>query len=301
MAAAKDTHQNTAMPSTAEPRTIENSFANNPPEANQDTQTDLPLSNGTAELKHSQVADTSNGTRTTPFSHPGTHSHIPSSKPLTPEQIVKYNTVLKTVSLWTTVPTTSAPRSPNAPITPSERMWLTRECILRYLRATKWSTTDATKRLLATLTWRREYGIDKFTPDFISPENETGKQIICGYDVAGRPCLYLNPARQNTKASPRQINHLVYMLERTIDLMPPGQETLTLLISFEMSGDGPKLGQGKQVMSILQGHYPERLGRAVVTNSMSILLCTMMKIYADSEPASSLDHERLLQTHHALH
>ena len=83
--------------------------------------------------------------------------------------------------------------------------------------------------------------------------------------------------------------------------MPPGQETLTLLISFEMSGDGPKLGQGKQVMGILQGHYPERLGRAVVTNSMSILVYTITKRYADRGPASSLDHERLLQTHHAIH
>ena len=58
------------------------------------------------------------------------------------------------------------------------------------------------------------------------------------------------------------------MLERTIDLMPPGQETLALLISFDMSGEGPKFGQGKQVMGILQGHYPERLGRAVVINSI---------------------------------
>ena len=268
MAAAVDTHQNTDMPSIQEHQTIESSPAKNPSEVIHDAAPDLSLSNGTTESPHSQDKDTSNGIRKTPFSHPSPNSHIPSSKPLTPEQTAKYNTVLKTVSSWTTVPTTSAPKSPTATITPSERMWLTRECILRYLRATKWSTTDATKRLLATLTWRREYGVDNFTSDFISPENETGKQIICGYDIAGRPCLYLNPARQNTKASPRQINHLVYMLERTIDIMPPGQETLALLISFEMSGDGPKLGQGKQVMSILQGHYPERLGRAVVTNSM---------------------------------
>ena len=279
MATAVDTHQNTIMPSAGEPQTIESSSANNPSEAVQDAQTDLSLANGTAELQHSHNEETSNGIRKTPFSHPSPNSHIPSSKPLIPEQTAKYNTVLQDVSSWTTVPTTSAPKSPTAPIMPSERMWLTRDCILRYLRATKWSTTDATKRLLATLTWRREYGVENLTSDFISPENETGKQILCGYDIAGRPCLYLNPARQNTKTSPRQINHLVYMLERTIDIMPPGQETLTLLISFEMSGDGPKLGQGKQVMSILQGHYPERLGRAVVTNSTSIFSCTNIKRY----------------------
>ena len=78
--------------------------------------------------------------------------------------------------------------------------------------------------------WRREYGIyDKITSDYVSVENETGKQWILGYDNAGRPCHYLNPSRQNTDKTDRQIEHLVFMLERAIDLMPPGQETLALL------------------------------------------------------------------------
>jgi len=148
-------------------------------------------------------------------------------------------------------------------------MWLTRECLLRYLRAAKWSVPDATTRLLSTLTWRREYGVVNFTPDYISPENETGKQWILGYDIEGRPCHYLNPSRQNTKRSDRQLHHLVFMMERAIDLMGPGQETLALLISFSetSSGQGASLAQGKQVMNFLQNHYPERLGRALVTDS----------------------------------
>jgi len=148
-------------------------------------------------------------------------------------------------------------------------MWLTRECLLRYLRAAKWSVPDATTRLLSTLTWRREYGVVNFTPDYISPENETGKQWILGYDIEGRPCHYLNPSRQNTKRSDRQLQHLVFMMERAIDLMGPGQETLALLISFSetSSGQGASLAQGKQVMNFLQNHYPERLGRALVTDS----------------------------------
>lgn len=108
-----------------------------------------------------------------------------------------------------------------------------------------------------------------FTPDYISPENETGKQWILGYDIEGRPCHYLNPSRQNTKRSDRQLQHLVFMMERAIDLMGPGQETLALLISFSetSSGQGASLAQGKQVMNFLQNHYPERLGRALVTDS----------------------------------
>jgi len=150
-------------------------------------------------------------------------------------------------------------------------MWLTRDCLLRYLRATKWSPTEAPKRLLATLTWRREYGLDTFTPSYISPENETGKQVILGYDFEGRPCLYLNPSKQNTAKSDRQLHHLVFMLERVIDLMGPGQETSALLINFKesSSGSNPSVGQGKQTLVILQGHYPERLGRALISERES--------------------------------
>lgn len=144
-------------------------------------------------------------------------------------------------------------------------MWLTRECLLRYLRATKWNTADAATRLLGTLTWRREYGVEKLDAEYISPENATGKQVIMGYDNVARPCLYLIPANQNTKESERQVQHLVFMLERTIDLMPPGQETLALLVNS--TGSTVNIGQGRAVLNILQTHYPERLGRALVIKS----------------------------------
>ncbi|KAI9667273.1 MAG: hypothetical protein M1821_000087 [Bathelium mastoideum] len=203
----------------------------------------------------------------TPFTNP-----LPKCKPtppadLTPEQEAKYAGLLAVVSTWEKLPTSSARGASTAPITEDERMWLTRECLLRYLRATKWNSAEAPKRLLATLTWRREYKVDTFTPDYISPENETGKQVILGYDNDARPCLYLNPAKQNTQKSERQIQHLVFMLERVIEMMGPGQETTALLINFKNSSgsSNPSVGQGKQTLTILQGHYPERLGRALIS------------------------------------
>jgi hypothetical protein len=78
----------------------------------------------------------------------------------------------------------------------------------------------------------------------------------------------MSPSKQNTPRSDRQIEHLVFMLERVVDLMVPGQETLALLINFAetKSSQGASLGQGRQTLNILQNHYPERLGRALVTN-----------------------------------
>jgi hypothetical protein len=191
----------------------------------------------------------------------------PTPLALTAEQQTKYDSLLETVKSWKEVPST---KEKGGPITESEIMWLTRECLLRYLRATKWNTAEAAKRVLGTLTWRREYGVEGFTADYISPENETGKQMLLGYDIAARPCHYLNPGLQNTDASPRQNQHLVFMVERAIEMMPPGQETLALLINFKSSktrtNTAPGIGQGREVLNILQTHYPERLGRALIIN-----------------------------------
>lgn len=114
----------------------------------------------------------------TPFVDP-----LPTCKPtppveLTTDQQTKYNTLLELVKAWKEIP---AKNDKAGPITDNEIMWLTKECILRYLRATKWKVNDAGKRLLDTLIWRREYGVEALTADYISPENETGKQVSKTY------------------------------------------------------------------------------------------------------------------------
>jgi hypothetical protein len=214
---------------------------------------------------------------TKPFSEP-----VPGCKPaappaLTADQQTKYEELLIEVKSWESLPTTKA-GTETAPVSEDERFWLTRECLLRYLRATKWDQKSAIQRLRATLVWRREFGTDTFTADYISEENAKGKQVQLGFDKEGRPCLYLLPQNQNTKPSQRQVEHLVYMLERTLDLHPPGQEGLALLIDFRntSSGGTPPMSISKQVLDILQSHYPERLGRALLTHCMYpvITLCT---------------------------
>ncbi|AEO62998.1 uncharacterized protein THITE_2107833 [Thermothielavioides terrestris NRRL 8126] len=214
-----------------------------------------------------EVHEKTAGPLKVPLASPTPESRPKERAPLTAEQQQKYDWLLGQVKAWTEIPST---KGKAGPVTDRERFWLTRECLLRYLRATKWHEKEAEKRLLETLAWRREYGVEELTADFISPENETGKQIILGYDKEARVCHYLNPGRQNTDPSPRQVQHLVFMVERVIDLMPPGQETLALLINFKQSksrsNTAPGLGQAREVLHILQHHYPERLGKALIIN-----------------------------------
>jgi CRAL/TRIO domain/CRAL/TRIO, N-terminal domain len=216
------------------------------------------------------------GPRKTPFSSPEPEVTVPEPTPLTMEEETAYNSLLNAISEWCVLTTTRDGTTRSMPMVDEEYMWLSRECLLRYLRASKWNVATAQQRIIDTLQWRREYGITrvpaseppKITADYISVENETGKQWILGFDNDGRPCHYLNPHLQNTERSDRQIEHLVFMLERVIELMPAGQESLALLMNFgETSrGQGASITQGKQVLHILQSHYPERLGKALLCN-----------------------------------
>jgi len=114
------------------------------------------------------------------------------------------------------------------------------------LRASKWKKDVAITRLENTLKWRREFGIyDTVNAKHVEPEvNDpthwllfldsdyyyysfqavTGKEIVFGYDTAGRPGFYMIPSRQNTDEPKRQIQFAFWMMERCIDLMEPGVE-----------------------------------------------------------------------------
>ncbi|KAI8982724.1 CRAL/TRIO domain-containing protein [Trametes punicea] len=165
------------------------------------------------------------------------------------------------------------PEVENGALTEEEKSWLSCECLLRYLRAVKWASAQAAiKRLEDTLKWRREFGLyDRITAAYVEPEVVTGKMVIWGYDVDMRPGIYLRPSRQNTEESMRQVHFTVWCLERLIELMGPGVETLVLMIDYADRAKGPSFGQAKRVLDILQMHYPERLGRALIVNVPFIL------------------------------
>ncbi|KAL0572208.1 Phosphatidylinositol transfer protein (PITP) [Marasmius crinis-equi] len=148
-----------------------------------------------------------------------------------------------------------------------EKVWLSYECQLRYLRAAKWKLPEAIKRLEKTLKWRREYGVyTHITAEYVEPEGVTGKTFIFGYDVNGRPGFHMCPSRQNTEETPRQVEYTVWMLERCIDLMDANVESLDILLNFADKAKHPSMTQSRTVLSIIQDHYPERLGNSLMIN-----------------------------------
>mmetsp|Transcript_26813 Transcript_26813/g.57795 ORF Transcript_26813/g.57795 Transcript_26813/m.57795 type:complete len:260 (-) Transcript_26813:62-841(-) len=136
----------------------------------------------------------------------------------------------------------------------------------RYLRARNFNVPKASKMLHETLEWRRSFGLAAMGEwkDIIAVENATGKLYVRGFDLQGRPLLYMKPVRENTRDHEGQIKHLVYNMERAVAAMDAGgqgQTKLNIIIDFDgySSANSAPLKTSKETLAILQNHYPERL------------------------------------------
>lgn len=163
---------------------------------------------------------------------------------------------------------------PSDPYYKWELRWLNKpDTMPRYMRAAKWKLPDAKRRIEGTIKWRREFQPELIRPDEVKIEAETGKILLNGFDKDGRPIIYMRPGRENTETSPRQLRHLVWWLERAKDLMPPGQESLVIIVDYRSTTlrTNPSISVASKVLTILQQHYVETLGRAIVTNLPMLL------------------------------
>lgn len=150
-----------------------------------------------------------------------------------------------------------------------EKRWLESPgTIARYMRAAKWKYEDAQRRIVNTMEWRRDYKPDLIPPEEVRIESETGKIILTGFDTDGRPIIYMRPGRENTQTSPRQLRHLCFILERARDMLPEHQDSIVIIVDYKTTTlrTNPSISVARKVLTILQHHYVETLGRAIVVN-----------------------------------
>ncbi|KAF2291520.1 hypothetical protein GH714_025092 [Hevea brasiliensis] len=140
--------------------------------------------------------------------------------------------------------------------------------ISRHLRARNYSVKKATKMLKETLKWRAEYKPEEIRWEEVAREAETGKIYRTNYiDKHGRTVLVMRPSCQNTKSTKGQIRYLVYCMENAILNLSPDQEQMVWLIDFHgFNLSHISLKVTKETAHVLQDHYPERLGLAVLYN-----------------------------------
>jgi len=163
-------------------------------------------------------------------------------------------------------------------LTEEERFYLTHECFLRFLRATGWNAANCIKKLEATLKWRREYGIyDTLTVESIKEHCLNGKVIVFGYDVDGRPGFLDIAGRESSPEGPGRVQTYVWMMERAVEIMPRGVESVAVLVLYSGTAKATSFGHARLVVDTLQSYYPERLGRCLVNNG-PFWLTILMKL-----------------------
>ncbi|KAI9593984.1 CRAL-TRIO domain-containing protein [Syncephalis fuscata] len=185
----------------------------------------------------------------------------PSHSQLTAEEMEKLSQIEKEV------PNICSPAGD--PMHKEDVAFCTDRCIIRYLRACRWDTALALQRLSNTLQWRHERRPHVMDPAYIEPEAASGKLVVDGFDHCGGPVLYITPRLENTKSSQRQVDNMIFFLERAITMMPPGVEKLTFIVDFSESSvfNSPAPWVTKSIVRTLDQHYPERLHMAILVGT----------------------------------
>ncbi|OMO84418.1 hypothetical protein COLO4_22084 [Corchorus olitorius] len=149
-------------------------------------------------------------------------------------------------------------------------------CLRRYLEARNWNVDKAKKMLEETLKWRSTYKPEEIRWHEVAHEGETGKVSRANFhDRQGRTVLIMRPGMQvctgfpsNTSSSEGNIRHLVYLLENGIMNLCEGQEQMSWLIDFTgfSLNTNVSVRVARDIIYILQSHYPERLAIAFLYN-----------------------------------
>ncbi|KAH6755155.1 Sec14p-like phosphatidylinositol transfer family protein [Perilla frutescens var. hirtella] len=160
-----------------------------------------------------------------------------------------------------------------APLSGRSLKFCTDACLRRYLEARNWNLDKAQKMLECTLKWRSEYKPEEIRWHEVAHEGETGKVSKANFhDRKGRTVLIMRPGKQNTTSPEGNIRHLVYLMENAILNLPEGQEQMSWLIDFNgwSITTNISIKTSRDIIYILQNHYPERLAVVALYNPPKI-------------------------------
>ncbi|KAK4788947.1 hypothetical protein SAY86_020266 [Trapa natans] len=160
-------------------------------------------------------------------------------------------------------------RTALGPLTDRSLKYCTDSCLRRYLEARNWNLDKAKKMLEETIKWRATYKPEEIRWPEVAHEGETGKVSRANFfDRSGRTVLILRPGKQNTTSGENNIRHLVYLIENGILNLHEGQERMSWLIDFTgwSLNTNISVKVTRDIINILQNHYPERLAVAFLYN-----------------------------------
>eukprot|EP00884_Botryococcus_braunii_P018714 jgi/Botrbrau1/5526/Bobra.0023s0013.1 len=147
--------------------------------------------------------------------------------------------------------------------------WCSPGTVRRYLAARSWDVHKASKMLQATLEWRLEHGPEKLRWPEVSVVCKTGRvEQLLDVDHAGRLIVIMRLRHPMADVTPDlQLKFLMHMMERSCrhaDALGNGKLTWVLDMEGYSRKTSPPFSVSMATIRILQNHYPERLGHAIV-------------------------------------
>uniref|UniRef100_A0A5B6ZNT5 Putative random slug protein 5 isoform X3 n=1 Tax=Davidia involucrata TaxID=16924 RepID=A0A5B6ZNT5_DAVIN len=179
-------------------------------------------------------------------------------------------------------------RAAVGPLSGRSLQFCTDACLRRYLVARNWNVDKSKKMLEETLKWRSTYKPEEIRWHEVAHEGETGKVSRANFhDRLGRTVLIMRPGMQNSTSAEGNIRHLVYLIENAILNLPEGQEQMSWLIDFtgwSLNTNVP-IKTARDIIYILQNHYPERLAIVVLYNPPRIFAAfwKVVKYFVDTK------------------
>ncbi|TKY55816.1 CRAL-TRIO domain-containing protein [Spatholobus suberectus] len=179
------------------------------------------------------------------------------------------------------------------PLSGRQLKYCTDACLRRYLEARNWNVDKAKKMLEESLKWRSTYKPEEIRWAEVAHEGETGKVSRANFhDRLGRTVLILRPGMQNTASAENNIRHLVYLMENAILNLSEGQEQMSWLIDFTGLSLNTNISvkTARDIIYILQNHYPERLAIAFLYNPPRIFQAfwKAVKFFLDPKTAQKV-------------
>jgi len=179
--------------------------------------------------------------------------------------------------------------------------------LIRYLRARKWNLEAAEEMIRKTAAWRKAYGLWEVRAgsgkDILEIQNVTGKIYVRGFDLEGRPIIVIKPRHENSSDVKGMLLNSVYAMERAVACIERYENEALRTGTFVMDGKVTSTGKfvvliecnefsisnmpspsvGSEFITIMQNHFPERLGRAFLINPpyVFMLLYNALAMFMD--------------------
>lgn len=158
----------------------------------------------------------------------------------------------------------------------------------RFLRARDLDVEKALNMFLKYLNWKRNFVPNgSISPSEIRHEIQQNKMFLQGWDKKGRPIALLLAARhfQHEGSVDEFKRFIVYLFDKIITRMPPGQE------KFIVIGDLKGWGYANSdiraylaALSLVQDYYPERLEKLFVVHAPYIFMTAWKVVYPFIDP-----------------